>query len=273
VTVFTAADGATLGEVARVRLVADPDRQGGGGLSVRTLLIASAGSLTAAVLTSRLFPPGTIYASALTPVIVAAVSEVLNRPADRVSELRRQRRTLVLEASRAPLGEEGAALRGAPEFAQGAAADEELVTTNGSGHEPPIRIHRPRRRLLHPKVWIATGLVAFAVAAALLTLPELIFGGAVATTHRTTFFGGGSSPRTHTQTQTTETQTKTTTQQKTVTQTVPAQTPSSTTDTQTTPTATQPTTTDTGTQTTPSGGTPVPGDTGTATTPTAPPQP
>jgi hypothetical protein len=256
--------------------VADPDRKGGGGLSIRTLSIASAASITAAVVSSRLFPPGTIYASALTPVIVAAVSELLNRPADRVSELRRQRRSLVLEASRAPLGEEGAALRGAPEFAQGAAADEELVaSTNGAGHEPPIRIHGRRSRLLHPKVWIATGLVAFAIAAALLTLPELIFGGALANKHRTTFFGGGGARSTQTQTQPTQTQTtettKTQTQQKTVTETVPAQT--TPTDTQTTPTDTQPTTTDTTTQPAPSGGTAPPADTGTSTTPTAPSQP
>ena len=276
-TVFTAADSATPRGIARVRPVADPDRKGGGGLSVRTLLIASAGSLTAAVVTSRLFPPGTIYASALTPVIVAAVGELLSRPADRVTELRRQRRSLVLEASRAPLGEEGAALRGAPEFARGAAADEELVaSTNGNRHEPPIRIHGRRSRLLHPKVWIATGLVAFAIAAAVLTLPELLFGGAVATTHRTTFFGGGrgasTQTQTQTQTQTTET-TKTQTQQKTVTETVPAQTPPTTTDTQTTPTDTQPTTTDTTTQPAPTDGTPPATDTGTSTTPAPPPQP
>src|SRR5690349_9564013 len=83
---------------ARVMSVARPDRDGGGGLSLRTLAIASAASLTAAMLTARLFPPGTVYTAALTPIIVAAVSEMLNRPADRVSELRRQRRTMVLEA-------------------------------------------------------------------------------------------------------------------------------------------------------------------------------
>jgi hypothetical protein len=238
--------------------VADPDRNGGGGLSLRTLVIASAASLTAAVVSSRLFPPGTIYASAMTPVIVAAVSEILNRPANRVSELRRQRRTLVYEAARAPHGEEAAALRGAPDFAQGAAADEELaVHGNGTGDVPPIRIHGTRSRLLHPKVWLVTGLVAFAIAAAVLTLPELIFGGAVGSTHRTTYFGGGSSSTktntTKTDTTTTTDTTKTTTQQqKTVTETVPAQTPTTT---ETTPTATQPTTTDTATTPAPSGGT------------------
>lgn len=243
--------------------MADPDRKGGGGLSLRTLVIASAASLAAAMVSSRLFPPGTIYASAVTPVIVAAVSEMLHRPVDRVTQLRRQRQTMVMEAARAPYGEEGAALQGAPSFAQGAAADEELaVSGNGTGGDPPIRIHgRQRSRLLHPKVWLATGVVAFAIAAAALTLPELIFGGAVATKHRTTFFGGGSS--------TTKTPTKTQTQtepQQTVTETVPAQTPT-TTDTQTTTTETQPTTTDTGTSTTPNGGTTTPSDTGTSTTP------
>jgi hypothetical protein len=235
--------------------VAHPDRNGGGGLSVRTLAIASAASLTAAIVVSRLFPPGTIYASALTPVIVAAVSEILNRPADRVSEFRRQRRTMVMEAARAPQGEEAGALRGAPDFAQGADAEQELaVTGNGTG-APPIRIHgRSRSRVLHPKVWIATGLAAFAIAVAVVTLPELIFGGAVANNHRTTIFGGGGSSSTKTQT----TETKTDTQpQQTVTETTPAQTPAQQTETQTTTTETQ--TTPTETQTTP---------TDTATTPT-----
>jgi hypothetical protein len=249
--------------------VAKPDRKGGGGLSLRTLVIASAASLTAAMATSRLFPPGTIYASALTPVIVAAVSEMLARPVDRVSELRRQRRTMVMEAARAPYGEEGAALEGAPGFAQGAAAEEELATThgNGTGDAPPMTIHgRRRRRLLHPKVWVATGLAAFAIAVAVLTLPELIFGGAVASNHRTTYFGGGSSSaKTHTTTTPTQTE-----PQKTVTTTVPAQSPTQSTDTTTTPTQTTPTTTDTGTQTTPSGTTTTPTDTGTSTTPPTP---
>ena len=245
--------------------MAHPDRNGGGGLSARTLAIASAASLTAAIVVSRLFPPGTIYASALTPVIVAAVSEMLNRPADRVSELRRQRRTMVMEAARAPQGEEAGALRGAPDFAQGIDADEELtVSGNGTGDAPPIRIHgRTRSRVLHPKVWIATGLAAFAIAVAVVTLPELIFGGAVANNHRTTIFGGGGSSSTKTET----TQTKTETQpQQTVTETVPSQTPAQT-QTDTTPTETQTTPTDTGTSTAPSGGTPAPGDTGTTTAP------
>src|SRR3954465_13755505 len=100
---------------------------------MRTLAIASAASLTAAMVTSRFFPPGTIYASALTPVIVAAVSEMLNRPVarvprlrrpgERVTELRRQRRTMVLEARTLEharvFGDEPSPLAGAPGFAHG----------------------------------------------------------------------------------------------------------------------------------------------------------
>jgi hypothetical protein len=220
------------------------------------------------MVTSRLFPPGTIYASALTPLIVAAVSEVLARPADHVAELRRQRRTMMLESERAPSGEEGAALRGAPDFAQGAAADEELGTVhaNGTGDTAPVSVYgRSRSPLLHPKVWMATGLAAFAIAVALLTLPELIFGGAVANNRRTTYFGGGSSS---TKTQTEKTPTKTQTQpQQTVTETTTTDTTTTETGTQTTPSNTTTTPVETGTQTTPSNTTTTPTDTGTSTSP------
>jgi hypothetical protein len=235
-------------EVARVRHVADPDRKGGGGLSLQTLAVASAASLTAAMVTSRLFPPGTIYASALTPVLVAAISEMLHRPAARVTELRRQRRTMVLEMHGVPTEQAEA------EAEAEAEADAELGTTEV----------RERSRRVHPKVWAATGLAAFAIAAAVLTLPELIFGGAVATKHRTTFFGGGSAKSsTPSKTTTTTTSTETQTAPATVTETVPAQTPPQSTDT----TQTDTTTTQTGTDTAPSGGAPAPGDTGTSTTP------
>src|SRR5437763_9267044 len=159
--------------------MAQQRRHGGGGLSLRMLAIASAASLTAALLTRQLLPSGTIYASALTPVIVAAVSEMLARPADRVAALREQRRTMVLEAREVRasrvLGEEPNPLRGAPDFAQGGEPLEEPgAASNGhrAGEDPleGLRIHgRARRRFLHPKVWIATGLVAFAIAAAALT--------------------------------------------------------------------------------------------------------
>ena len=237
--------------------MAQPDRKGGSGLSLRTLAIASAASLTAAMVAKRFFPPGTIYASAFTPIIVAAVSEMLNRPAERVSEFRRQRRTLVVEAQRQRVAHgESTPLGSDPRFAE----DEEL-SGNGVPTAPLLIERRPRRRLrdIHPKVWVATGLAAFVIAVAVLTLPELIFGGAVASNSRTTFFGGGSGQSTQSQKQTSttpaSTQTQTTT---TVTQTVTTPTTTGT------ATSTTPTSTDTTTSTTPGGGTPAP----TVTTPT-----
>jgi hypothetical protein len=176
------------------------------------------------------------------------------------------------------LGEDPSPLRGAPGFALGADAPEvEMPRSNGSGAMEPMRVHgNPAWKRIHPKVAIATGLAAFAIAVAALTLPELIFGGAVATRHRTTFFGGGqttSKPQTTKTTTTTTgtgtaTGTSTGTAPKTVTETVPATTPTTT----QTGTTTTPSGTGTGTQTAPSGGAPAPTDTSTSPGP-APPVP
>jgi len=256
--------------------MAPPNRKGGGGLSLRTLVIASLASATAAMVTSRLFPPGAIFTAALTPVIVAAISEAAHRPVNRVAALREQRWSMVLEAREArvaeALGEEPSPLRGAPGLAQGAAAEEEgFSTTNGggAGHygaDPFGPRERPRRRRIHPKLAIATGLAAFAIAAAALTLPELIFG-AVASNHQTTFFGGGGTHHAKTQDKAQQQDASKTgagTTDTTASQTTPAQaTPTTTTDsgTQTTGTTTTTntgttTTTDTGTQTSPVPGAP-----------------
>jgi cytoskeletal protein RodZ len=207
-------------------------------------------------------------------VIVAAVSEMLNRPADAVSELRRQRRTLVQEARMLETarvrGEEPSPLRGAPEFVQGPDAPRE-PSTNGSGDPRPYTVHGRRRisrRVLHPKVWLVTGVVAFLIAVAALTLPELIFGGAVATGRSTTFFGGGSNSNSNSNSNKQDTNTTTTpsgsqTQtQTTGTQTAPSQSQPQP-QTTTTPSQTPPT----DTSTSPSGGVAPPSSTDTSTAP------
>lgn len=56
------------------------------GLSARTLVIASIASLSAAVITSYVSTRGTPIAAAVTPVIVALVSELLNRPATVIAQ-------------------------------------------------------------------------------------------------------------------------------------------------------------------------------------------
>jgi hypothetical protein len=65
---------------------------------------------------------------------------------------------------------------------------------NGTGASP--------RRRRHLKIAVITGLIGFLIAAAVLTLPELLFGGSVTGGGRsTTYFGGGSSNTSKSQSQ------------------------------------------------------------------------
>jgi hypothetical protein len=148
---------------------------GGGGISLRTLIIASLASATAAIVTARLWKQGTVISAAMTPVIVGIVSELLHRPAEKVTQIRTTRRS-------EPLPEAGGA------------APPPGTRPPPARREPGEGVEVPRLMERRPslKIALATGLVAFAIAAAVLTLPELIFGGAVADDRKTTIFGGRS---------------------------------------------------------------------------------
>jgi hypothetical protein len=77
---------------ATVRADVSRDRdQAKPGLSVTTLMIASLSSLAAALVVSRLWGGGTLLGAAMTPVIVALVSEGLNRPAKAIGTVRQTR--------------------------------------------------------------------------------------------------------------------------------------------------------------------------------------
>ena len=144
------------------------------GLSLRTLMIAAAASAVAAVVTSAFWKGGTVISATITPVIVAIVKEIVERPKDVV------RRASAFTSTTTP-GTKG----------------------RGRGDRPgapvaPIRTYgRPARRRIHLKLAIVTGLIAFVLAAAVLTVPELLFGGSVASKSGTTIFGGkdSSSPK------------------------------------------------------------------------------
>ena len=127
----------------------DSDR---GGLSVQTLIIASLSSLAAAIFLHKFWQGGAILGAAFTPIIVALVSEALRKPAQVIS----------------------------------------TKTTRGAVEPPPVvaperedkfgiwedQKRRAPRRRLHVGVAIATGLVAFLIAAFFLTGAELVLGGA-----------------------------------------------------------------------------------------------
>jgi hypothetical protein len=124
-------------------------------LSVRTLAIASVASALATYFVPMIWRPGTIAAAAATPVIVALISEALSRPAERVSQAGRLVRVPRSRFSFRRLDEVG------------------------------------RRRL---KLAVVTGLLAFLVAAVVITITELAAGKAVSSPQRTTLLGGKPAP-------------------------------------------------------------------------------
>ena len=183
------------------------------GLSLQTLVIAAVASGIAAVLTSHVWKSGTAVAAAMTPVIVALVKEALQRPLEservrrpvsRVSEIATARRAVAgVAAARTEAAQRQSAGYGSnvpppPPPPAGQNGDQGLETA-GDELLSPRRNYVSgsggitQRRRLHVKLAIVTGLLAFVIAALVLTLPELLFGGAVSSNHRTTIFGGGTS--------------------------------------------------------------------------------
>jgi hypothetical protein len=160
-----------------------------------------------------------VIAAAMTPVIVAIVKEMLARPME--SELVRKpvRQVSRIASTRraVPTGDGGrverarAATRGTgdplvpsppPPRTEPRGVRRDYGPGNGNGPTPgdpelsPMRTYgRGRRRPVHLKAALVTGLVAFLIAAAALTLPELLFGGAISSRHDTTLFGGGGSSK------------------------------------------------------------------------------
>jgi hypothetical protein len=204
-------------------------RQQQGGLSITTLAISAIASMAAAIVVHKFWKGGAIYGAAITPVVVALVSESLRRPVDRVTALREERRTRPhAQRGQVPV----------PPVTEPARADPYGIWEDDrqrSGLDPR-----------HVKVALVTGLVAFAIGAFLLTSGELVFGGSVSGGgKKTTIFNGAKkkkkseekSPSETTATEATPTDTTATTPTDT-TATAPAETTPTTTTPD--PTATAP---------------------------------
>ena len=156
--------------------------------NLRTLVIASAASATAAVLTSQLWIAGTWLAAATTPVLVTLISELLHRPTDRIAErlttdrpaLRRDRVEPSETATPPPADEPAPPREPAP---------------------GPVRIYRssaaqPRRRKIAVGAVLGTSALALLIAVVVLTVPELLAGGAIGKSDsRTTLFRGDREPK------------------------------------------------------------------------------
>jgi len=157
-------------------------------VNTRTLTIASVASATAAAVTSQLWIAGTWIAAALTPVLVALISEALHRPTERVAR--------AWTADREP--------RGCSEpRAQTATRGEPAAVTGSAG---PVRVYRQTQRGVtesergRPMLsgrripWravLVTAAAAFVIAIATITVVDLVSGGSVGKgSGGSTFFGG-----------------------------------------------------------------------------------
>jgi hypothetical protein len=162
-----------------------------GGLSVTTLAISAAASVAAAIVVHEVWKGGAIVGAAVTPVIVAIVSESLRKPVDRVTVLREERRTRTqVRPGQAP-------------------------PPPPTDRADPFGIWQDERRpwwmRRSTKLAVITGLLAFVIGAFVLTGTELIFGDSVGSGgSSTSIFGGGSKKRSSDEkTSTTDTQTQT----------------------------------------------------------------
>ena len=162
----------------------------GGGLSLQTLVIASLASMTAAVVIHEIWTGGAITGAAITPVIVAITSELLKRPIDRAAQLRE--RTVRSERTQGAIARGETAPLAPP-------APERLDRPDRRDRPDPFGIWQaggsaPWYRRLdrrHLRLAILTGVLAFVVGAAALTVTELVFGGNVGSGGRETTLGGG----------------------------------------------------------------------------------
>jgi hypothetical protein len=160
------------------------------GISIQTLAISAAAAVAAAVVVPMIWERGTLIATAMTPVIVALVSEALNRPAEKITAATK---TVRRSAT-------GAAVRN-PDFDPLPPGERDVAIRDDDPFN--LRGRAPARH--HWKLALATGAAAFAIAVVALTMSELVFGGpATKDGGNTTFFPGSSQEETPTPTATPE---------------------------------------------------------------------
>jgi hypothetical protein len=166
----------------------EPDS--GGGLSLQTLLISSLAAVAAAIVVPLIWQKGTLIATALTPIIVAVVSEALRKPAAVIGAAapRVTRRTTPRDPVPVP-AEHFDPLPPEERFDEPALRPDDPFGLRGA------RVTRSPRRPWW-KLGLATGLLSFVIGAGVVTASELaVFGNAVTDKGRTTLFGGTESKR------------------------------------------------------------------------------
>jgi hypothetical protein len=155
------------------------EREKKSGISIQTLVISSLSAVAAALVIPLIWERGTLVATAMTPVIVAVVSEALRKPAEVISTVtpRVTRRSAT-----------GASVRNPERFEP--LPPDEVDAVPEVREDDPFGLRAAPKPGHHWKIALATGLAAFAIAVFVLTSTELVFGGpATKDSGRTTFFG------------------------------------------------------------------------------------
>jgi hypothetical protein len=171
---------------------------GGGGLSLQTLLISSLAAVAAAVVVPTFWERGSLVATAVTPIVVAIVSELLRKPTQVVTAVapkvvrRTGTGTAVHTKETAAVGGRRRDV-GAEQVAP--VPPVPPVPPGGVSEEDPFGLRaaeRPRRRF-PLRLAVITGLIAAVIGAGVVTASELtVFSHSVGSSHhRTSLFGGG----------------------------------------------------------------------------------
>ncbi len=158
------------------------------GISIQTLVISSLAAATSAIVVPLFWTRGSVIATAVTPIIVAIVSEALRKPADVITsatpKVTRRSATGAAVRSEQPTGV-GARGKGPEQAGRWGTEDDPFGL-----RQPP-----PRKRRRFPwRLTIITGLLAAVIGAGVVTASELaIFGHQVGNPKRETGLLGGSS--------------------------------------------------------------------------------
>jgi hypothetical protein len=152
-------------------------------LNTRTLTIASIASASAAAVTSQLWIAGTWIAAALTPVLVALISEAVHRPTERIA------RAWTAERGEARSSRAISPTRTEPMAVTGTPGPVRVYRTGDSGRGSPTLL--TKRRIAIGTV-VATAAIACVIGLVTLTTVDLVSGGSVGKgSSRFTLAGGG----------------------------------------------------------------------------------
>ena len=168
----------------------EPEEKSSGGLSLQTLVISSIAAVIAAVVVPTFWQRGSLLATAITPIVVAIVSEALNRPAKAIT---------AVAPKVARRSATGAALRSPQPTGVGARGEGPERVAHGAppwSRDPDdpfgLRADAAPRRRYPVRLAVITGLIAAVVGAGVVTASELaLFGHSIGHSgSETSLFGG-----------------------------------------------------------------------------------